>query len=95
MPPQKATAPADVDVISSVSGGSFTAAHYALFGTEGFRHFEEDFLYRNIQGELVPVLDEVGIGFTHHPDGNSSRAAGDGSRDNGSGDMSAGQTAEL
>ena len=43
----------DVDVISSVSGGSFTAAHYALFGTDGFRHFEENFLYRNIQGELV------------------------------------------
>ena len=43
----------DVDVISSVSGGSFTAAHYALFGTEGFKDFEENFLYRNIQGELV------------------------------------------
>ena len=43
----------DVDVISSVSGGSFTAAHYALFGTDGFRHFEENFLYRDIQGELV------------------------------------------
>jgi len=43
----------DVDVISSVSGGSFTAAHYALFGTEGFKHFEDNFLYRNIQGELV------------------------------------------
>jgi len=43
----------DVDVISSVSGGSFTAAHYALFGTDGFKDFEENFLYRNIQGELV------------------------------------------
>ena len=29
----------DVDVISSVSGGSFTAAHYALFGTDGFKDF--------------------------------------------------------
>lgn len=43
----------DVDVISSVSGGSFTAAHYALFGAEGFTRFEEKFLYRDIQGELV------------------------------------------
>jgi len=43
----------DVDVISSVSGGSFTAAAYALFGTEGFKDFEDNFLYRNIQGELV------------------------------------------
>src|SRR4030095_3305316 len=43
----------DVDVISSVSGGSFTAAHYALFGTGGFKQFEEDFLYRNIQGKLI------------------------------------------
>ena len=43
----------DVDVISSVSGGSFTAAHYALFGAEGFKRFEDNFLYRNIQGELV------------------------------------------
>jgi predicted acylesterase/phospholipase RssA len=43
----------DVDVISSVSGGSFTAAHYALFGTQGFKQFEDDFLHRNIQGRLV------------------------------------------
>ncbi len=43
----------DVDVISSVSGGSFTAAHYALFGTAGFRQLEEEFLYRNIQGKLI------------------------------------------
>src|SRR5207244_2883869 len=43
----------DVDVISSVSGGSFTAAYYALFGADGFARFEQDFLYRNIQGALV------------------------------------------
>ena len=43
----------DVDVISSVSGGSFTAAHYALFGADGFKRFEDDFLYRNIQGDLI------------------------------------------
>jgi len=43
----------DVDVISSVSGGSFTAAHYALFGKKGFKQFEDSFLYRNIQGDLV------------------------------------------
>ena len=43
----------DVDVISSVSGGSFTAAHYALFGPQGFKRFEDDFLYRNIQGKLI------------------------------------------
>src|SRR6266851_2316753 len=55
---QPATGPArtlleDVDVISSVSGGSFTAAHYALFGTDGFKRLEDDFLYRDIQGELI------------------------------------------
>ena len=43
----------DVDVISSVSGGSFTAAHYALFGAEGFKDFEESFLYRNIEAALI------------------------------------------
>lgn len=43
----------DVDVISSVSGGSFTAAHYALFGADAFKRLEDDFLYRDIQGDLV------------------------------------------
>ncbi len=43
----------EVDVISSVSGGSFTAAYFGLFGDALFEEFEERFLYRNIQGSLV------------------------------------------
>ena len=43
----------EVDVISSVSGGSFTAAYYGLFGDALFKDFEEQFLYRNVQGALV------------------------------------------
>jgi predicted acylesterase/phospholipase RssA len=48
----------EVDVISSVSGGSFTAAYYGLFRDELFDpdKFEKVFLYRNIQGELVASL---------------------------------------
>ncbi|TNF53264.1 patatin-like phospholipase family protein [bacterium] len=43
----------EVDVISGVSGGSFTAAYYGLFGDRIFEDFEERFLRRNIQGALV------------------------------------------
>jgi NTE family protein len=43
----------DVDVISSVSGGSFTAAYYALFPDTFFAAFPDAFLYRDIQGELL------------------------------------------
>jgi predicted acylesterase/phospholipase RssA len=48
----------EVDVISSVSGGSFTAAYYGLFRDELFdpEKFEKEFLYRNIQGKLVSSL---------------------------------------
>jgi len=46
----------EVDMISSVSGGSFTAAYYGLFGDRLFDKFEKDFLYKNIQGELVGLL---------------------------------------
>lgn len=35
---------AAVDVISSISGGSFTAAHYALFGRDGLPRLRERFL---------------------------------------------------
>jgi NTE family protein len=45
----------EVDLISSVSGGSFTAAYYALYGDRLFRDFESTFLKRNIQGRLLAV----------------------------------------
>jgi len=44
---------AEVDVISTVSGGSFTGAYYALFGDRIFVDYEAKFLKRNIQGELA------------------------------------------
>lgn len=43
----------EVDVVSTVSGGSFTGAYYALFGDRIFADFETKFLKRNIQGELA------------------------------------------
>ena len=46
----------EVDVISSVSGGSFTSAYYGLFGNQIFKDFKNKFLYRDIQGELVGKL---------------------------------------
>jgi hypothetical protein len=48
----------EVDVISSVSGGSFTAAYYGLFHEGLFdpEKFQKVFLYRNIEGELVASL---------------------------------------
>ena len=43
----------EVDVISSVSGGSFTAAYYTAFGEQKFfDHFRADVLYRRMQHDL-------------------------------------------
>ena len=51
----------EVDVISSVSGGSFTAGYYTAFGDAIFKDknesgFLRDFLYRDIEGELFTQL---------------------------------------
>lgn len=46
----------EVDVISSISGGSFTAGYYALFGDRIFADFETKFLKRDIQGELKRLM---------------------------------------
>lgn len=43
----------EVDTLSGVSGGSFPAAYYGLFGDRIFEEFEERFLKRNIQRSLV------------------------------------------
>ena len=43
----------EVDCISSVSGGSFTAAYFALFRDRIFQEFEPRFLRRDIQGQLL------------------------------------------
>ncbi len=43
----------EVDIISGVSGGSFTAAYYGLFGDRIFEDYENRFLKKNIQGALL------------------------------------------
>ena len=46
----------EVDIISSVSGGSFTAAYFGLHHKEIFTDFKARFLNRDIQGELFYML---------------------------------------
>jgi NTE family protein len=46
----------EVDTISSVSGGSFTAAYFGLFGERIFEDYEEKFLKKDVEGYLKSVL---------------------------------------
>jgi NTE family protein len=43
----------EVDVITGVSGGSFTALAYGLYGEKLFTEYEQGFLKRNVQGEII------------------------------------------
>jgi NTE family protein len=43
----------EVDLITGVSGGSFTALGFGLYGDRLFDQFEERFLKRDVQGALV------------------------------------------
>jgi NTE family protein len=43
----------EVDMITGVSGGSFTALAYALYGDQLFDIYEQAFLKRDVQGELI------------------------------------------
>jgi len=43
----------DVGLLSSVSGGSFTAAYYALWGDRIFSDFEPSFLKKHVQAGLL------------------------------------------
>ncbi len=53
----------EVDVISSVSGGSFTAAYYGLYGDAIFKNYESDFLRQSVQSALVKKLLNPGYWF--------------------------------
>jgi NTE family protein len=46
----------EVDVITGISGGSFTALAYGLYGDRLFEIYEQSFLKRNVQGALVGRL---------------------------------------
>ena len=43
----------EVDIITGVSGGSFTALSYGLYGDKLFDDYERRFLKRDVQGELL------------------------------------------
>src|SRR5450631_534207 len=43
----------EVDVITGVSGGSFTALAYGLYGEKLFADYEQRFLKRDVQGEII------------------------------------------
>ncbi len=52
----------EVDAISSVSGGSFTAASYGLCGDQIFLDYEERFLRRNVNmGLLIRALSPINM----------------------------------
>lgn len=42
-----------VNLISGVSGGSFTALSYGLYGDKLFDFYDKDFLKRDIQGDII------------------------------------------
>lgn len=46
----------EVDLISAVSGGSFTAAYYGLYGDAIFENYENDFLRKSVQSALIDNL---------------------------------------
>lgn len=46
----------EVDIISSVSGGSFTAAYYGLNGNRTFNEYKEQVLMTDIESELIGSL---------------------------------------
>jgi NTE family protein len=46
----------EVDAISSVSGGSFTAAYYGLYRDRLFEDYEDEFLRQSVQGALIKQL---------------------------------------
>ena len=53
----------EVDLVTGVSGGSFTALAFGLYGDKLFDLYETSFLKRDVQGELIArALDPVNWG---------------------------------
>jgi NTE family protein len=50
---EKVSLLSEVDSISGVSGGTFPASYYALFGDRIFEDFEARFLKKNVEGALL------------------------------------------
>ena len=46
----------EVDLVTGVSGGSFTALSFGLYGKQLFDHYETQFLKRDVEGELLRRL---------------------------------------
>lgn len=63
----------EVDAISAVSGGSFTAAYYGLHGNATFPAFEQHVLRRDLNADLLRRLLNPLRWFT--PEGRSAAAA--------------------
>lgn len=63
----------EVDAISAVSGGSFTAAYYGLHGDDTFRDFEPQFLRRDLTTDVLHRILDPRRWFS--PEGRSAAAA--------------------
>jgi NTE family protein len=65
-----------VDVITGVSGGSFTALAYGLYGDKLFADYERRFLKRDVQGEIVSrVFSPANWGMLAAPGAGRSEVA--------------------
>ena len=52
-PPFRHTLLDEVDLITGVSGGSFTAAYYGLHGRDAFKDFRKNVLLKNLENGLI------------------------------------------
>ncbi len=67
-----------VDVITGVSGGSFTALAYGLYGERLFGEYEQRFLKRDVEGELLSrLLNPLYWGKLNSPEWGRSELAAD------------------
>jgi len=67
-----------VHVVTGVSGGSFTALAYGLYGDRLFSEYEQRFLKRNVQGELIGrALNPIYWGPLSSPEWGRSELAAD------------------